>query len=332
MNRRQFLSTSAAGVLAAPAFIRHAAAAEENNGFRVKYFPVPDAQRSRDVTPCSDGVTMWFNCQGNGKLGRLDPRDGSYKLIDLGSGSAPHGVIVGPDKAAWVTDGGQNAIVRVDNDHKLAVFKLPFKDYANLNTGAFDKAGIYWFTGQSGYHGRLDPKSGKIDVFSSPGGRGSYGMTVTPKGDVWYCSLAGSHIAKIDLATGNATRVEPAIPNQGARRVWSDSKGRIWVSEWNTGNVSMYDPALDAWGVWRLPGEKPRTYSVYVDEKDKVWLTDFGGNAIVRFDPETTKFDSFPSDKPSANVRQMDGKAGQAWGGESGTNRLIMIETLAPPA
>jgi virginiamycin B lyase len=31
-------------------------------------------------------------------------------------------------------------------------------------------------------------------------------------------------------------------------------------------------------------------------------------------------------------VRQMDGKSGQAWGGESGTNRLVMIETLPQPA
>src|SRR6185295_4525697 len=118
MNRREFLVSSAIGTLAAPALLRNAAAAA-NDGFRVKYFPVPEASRSRDVTACSDGVTMWFNCQGNGKLGRLDPRDGSYKLTDLGPGSAPHGVIVGPDKAAWVTDGGQNAIVRVDNDHKV---------------------------------------------------------------------------------------------------------------------------------------------------------------------------------------------------------------------
>ncbi|MGB9369188.1 MAG: lyase [Xanthobacteraceae bacterium] len=331
MNRRQFLACSAAGALVAPVLLRPAPAATSEN-FRVKYFPVPDAQRSRDVTACSDGVTMWFNCQGNGKLGRLDPRDGSYKLTDLGQGSAPHGVIVGPDKAAWVTDGGQNAIVRVDNDHKVTVFKLPIKEYTNLNTAAFDKDGIYWFTGQSGYHGRLDPKSGKIDVFKSPGGHGSYGMTVTPSGDIWYASLAGNHIAKIDRATGNAKIVDPTIPKQGARRVWSDSKGRIWVSEWNTGNVSVYDPAADTWGVWRLPGERPRTYSVYVDEKDKVWLTDFGGNAIVWFDPMTNEFNSFPSNKPNANVRQMDGKPGQAWGGESGTNRLVMIETLQPPA
>jgi len=329
MDRRHFL-TSAAGLLAAPALLRNAQASE--GPFRVKYFPVPEASRSRDVTACSDGVTMWFNCQGNGKLGRLDPRDGSYKLTDLGPGSAPHGVIVGPDKAAWVTDGGQNAIVRVDNDHKVTVFKLPIKDYTNLNTAAFDKSGIYWFTGQSGYHGRLDPKSGDITVFKSPGGPGSYGMTVTPQGDVWYASLAGSHIAKVDLKTGNAKVVEPATPNQGARRVWSDSKGHIWVSEWNSGNVSVHDPATGSWRTWRLPGQRPRTYSVYVDDKDKVWLTDFGANAIVRFDPVTEKFNAFPSDKPNANVRQMDGRPGQAWGGESGTNRLVMIETLQPPA
>jgi virginiamycin B lyase len=329
MNRRRFLASAAAlgGALAAPALLRRAAA---QGPFRVKYFPVPDASRSRDVTDARDG-TMWFCCQGNGKLGRLDPRDGSYKLTDLGPGAAPHGVIVGPDGAAWVTEGGQNAVARIDpKDHKVTLFKLPEKrGNANLNTGVFDKTGIYWFTGQNGIYGRLDPKSGDMSVWDAPRGRGPYGITRTPAGDIWYASLAGNHIAKIDLASGNATVVEPPTQGQGARRVWSDSKGVLWVSEWNSGNVSAYDPATRKWKVWKLPGERPRAYSVYVDEKDKVWLTDFAANAIVRFDPATEKFNAFPSDKPNANVRQMDGKPGQAWGGESGTNRLVMIETIA---
>ena len=49
-----------------------------------------------------------------GKLGRLDPATGKSRRCRSGEGSAPHGVIVGPDGAAWVTDGGLNAIVRVD--------------------------------------------------------------------------------------------------------------------------------------------------------------------------------------------------------------------------
>jgi virginiamycin B lyase len=112
--------------------------------------------------------------------------------------------------------------------------------------------------------------------------------------------------------------------------VWSDSKGRIWVSEWNSGNVSVHDPADASWKTWKLPGNAPRTYAVYVDDKDKVWLTDFAANAIVRFDPVSEKFTAFASDKQGANVRQLDGRPGEVWGCESGNDRLVMIQTTAP--
>ena len=70
--------------------------------------------------------------------------------------------------------------------------------------------------------------------------------------------------------------------------------------------------------------------SVWVDPDDKVWLTDFSANAIVRFDPLTEKFKVFASDKSGANVRQLNGRAGETWGGESGTDRLVVIQTVAP--
>jgi len=330
MDRRRFLHSAAAagGLLACPAVLLRAATAQAAETFRVRYFPVASGMGARDVTPAPDG-SIWFCGQRNGKLGRLDPKTGAYKLVDLGPGAAPHGVVIGPDGAPWVTEGGQNAIARVDpQDHKVTLFELPpNQGYANLNTGVFDKTGIYWFTGQSGIYGRLDPKSGKIAVFDAPRGRGPYGITCTPGGEVWYASLGGSYIGKIDRASGKTTIVEPPTKSQGARRVWSDSKGLLWVSEWNSGNVSVHDPANGSWRQWKLPGRRPRAYSVYVDDKDIVWLTDFGANAIVRFDPASERFTSFPSDKANANVRQMDGRPGQAWGGESGNDRLVVIET-----
>ena len=54
-------------------------------------------------------------------------------------------------------------------------------------------------------------------------------------------------------------------------------------------------------------------------------LTDLAANAIVRFDPVTEKFDSFPSDKRGASVRQMLGRPGEVWGAESGTDRLVVV-------
>ena len=44
---------------------------------------------------------------------------------------------------------------------------------ANLNTATLDKRGRVWFTGQSGYYGRLDPATGDIKVWHAPRGRGN---------------------------------------------------------------------------------------------------------------------------------------------------------------
>ena len=108
---------------------------------------------------------------------------------------------------------------------------------------AFDGRGRIWFTGQTGIYGRLDPRTGDMKVWPAPEGRGPYGICTTPAGEVWWCSLAGSFIAQVDRRTGESRVVEPPTPNQGARRVWSDSRGRIWVSEWNSGQLSVHDPA-----------------------------------------------------------------------------------------
>jgi virginiamycin B lyase len=262
-------------------------------------------------------------------LGWLDPATGETRHLALGPESAPHGVIVGPDGAPWITDGGLNAIVRVDPvTEEVQAFPLPEgSGYANLNTATFDLNGILWYTGQSGVYGRLDPAVGQVEVFEAPRGRGPYGISTTPAGDVYYASLAGSHIARLDLKTGAAVVLEPPTPNQGARRVWPDSQGRVWVSEWNGGQVALYDPATNTWQEWPLPGDKPLPYAVYVDEQDLVWLSDFGANALVRFDPAQETFEIFTLPSPAANVRQILGRPGEVWGAESGTDKLVVIRT-----
>ena len=293
----------------------------------VRYFQLPPRSAPHDVAPAPDG-TVWYTAQRSGHLGRLDPKTGKVEEIALGAGSSPHGVIVGPDGAAWVTDSGQNAIVRVDpSTRAVKVFPLP-KDtpYTNMNTAAFDGNGVLWWTGQAGYYGSVNPKTGEARVMDAPGGRGPYGITATPKGDIYYVSLAGSHLAHVDTRTGAATVIEPPTPRQGARRVWSDSKGRLWISEWLSGQVSMYDPAGRQWKAWK-PFDRAQMYSVYVDDQDKVWLSEWSTNAILRFDPLTEKFDRYPSDRANSQVRQMLGRSGETWGAESGTDRLVVIST-----
>jgi virginiamycin B lyase len=293
----------------------------------VTYFQLPSGSYPHDVAAAADG-TVWFTGQRQGFLGRFDPKSGHLERVKLGRGAAPHGVIIGPDGAPWVTEGGQNAIVRVDpQSREVKLFPLPKEfSWANLNTLTFDKNGVVWFTGQSGVYGRADPRSGKVEAWASPRGAGPYGITTTPSGEVWYASLAGDHIARIDVKTGAVTPVEPPFKGANPRRIWSDSHGKLWVSFWGRGGIGRYDPENKTWNAWAMPKSTVGVYSVYVDPKDKVWVTDWPANAIVRFDPVTERFDSFPSDRTAAHVRQMHGRVGAAWGGESGTDRLVVVK------
>jgi len=291
----------------------------------LREYPVPPGSHPHDVAPASDGG-VWYTAQTAGALGRLDPSTGKTLHIKLGEGSAPHGVIVGPDGAPWITDGGLNAIVRVSPaNEEIRRFPLPAgRASVDLNTAAFDHEGTLWFTGQRGVYGRVTPSTGRVEVWDAPRGRGAYGMTVTPQGAIYFASLASGYVGRIDIKTGGATALQPPTANQGARRVWSDSRSRIWVSEWNAGNLALYDPGTNQWKEWRLPGQRPMPYAVYVDEQDMVWLSDWGANALVRFDPSRQTFEAFPFPTEGATVRQLLGRPGEVWGAESGVDKLVV--------
>ena len=297
---------------------------------RVQEYPLPRGITAHDVwaDPAPDGP-VWFSGQGSGNGGRLDPKTGKVDLIPLGPGSSPHGVILDRDGSAWFTDSGQNAIVRVDSTtREVKKWPLPKETgYGNLNTAIFDNSGIHWFTGQSGIYGRLDPRTGELKVFDAPRGRGPYGVHATPDGTVYFASLGGSYVGRIDAATNKVQVIEPPTPGQGARRVWSDSRGLVWVAEWNAGNLSRYDPkstGRGAWKTWKAPGERPRVYAVYVDETDKPWIAEWDKQFMMRFDPATGKFESFASSSGTANVRQIHGRKGEVWTPESASGKLVV--------
>ena len=111
---------------------------------RMQSWPLGQSRRTgiHDVAPAPDGG-VWFTAQASGHLGWFDPKTGHTQHIPLGSCSSQHGVIQGPDKAAWITDSGLGAIVRVSwPGREVRAYPLPEgTPYANLNTCAFDGAG-----------------------------------------------------------------------------------------------------------------------------------------------------------------------------------------------
>ena len=298
---------------------------------RVREYPVPAARDPHDVAPARDGG-VWYTAQGSGELGWLDPEDRARRASRRSaSGSAPHGVIVGPDGAPWITDGGLNAIVRVDPAHAARSAASRCRraaGYANLNTAAFDRAASSGSPGRAGSTAGSTRKVGKVRVFRAPRGAGPYGITTTPSGDVYYASLAGSYLGRIDVRTGKATRPPAADARARARGACGPTRaGGSGSASGTPGRSAMYDPRSKRWREWRLPGASPMPYAVYVDERDKVWLSDFGANALVRFDPSTERFTRVALPSADAAVRQILGRPGEVWGAESGTDKLVLVST-----
>ena len=120
---------------------------------------------------------------------------------------------------------------------------------------------------------------------------------------------------------------QPPTAGQGARRIWPDSSGRLWVSEFNAGKLGRYEPSGRRWREWNLPGDDPHPYAVFVDERDVVWLTDFGADRLVRFDPRTERFTQIRLPTAQAEVRQLLGRTGEVWGAESATDKLVVLRT-----
>ncbi|MEO7244866.1 MAG: lyase, partial [Rubrivivax sp.] len=100
VTRRHALGWLGAGALAAHSSTSPAQTARQQS------WPLKTPSRTgiHDLAPASDGG-VWFTAQRSGHLGWFDQKSGRVELIALGAGSAPHGVIAGPDRAAWITDG-----------------------------------------------------------------------------------------------------------------------------------------------------------------------------------------------------------------------------------
>src|SRR5438445_219496 len=90
--------------------------------------------------------------------------------------------------------------------------------------------------------------------------RGHYAHDVwadaAPGGPVWFSAQRGGELGILDPASGKVEFV-PLGPGsaphgvigggQGARRVWSDSKGSLLMAKCNSGNLSRYEPGTGKW-------------------------------------------------------------------------------------
>ncbi len=269
----------------------------------IKLWPVPTpGSRPHDPLAARDGAIWWTGQLAN-RLGRLDPKTGEVKEFVLKSPhTGPHGLAEDASGNIWFTGNNIGLIGKLDpKTGAVTEYKLPDPRARDPHTLIFDRDGILWFTvQQANMIGRLDPKQDPktaVKLVTSPTQKSRpYGMALSTKNVVFIVEFGA---AKIMSVSGADMQIkEFTLPNPGARprRLAIDPSDRIWYSDFARGFLGMLEPATGTVKEWPSPsGPQSQPYGI-VFTKGAVWYSESGSkpNTIVRFDPATETFQSWP--------------------------------------
>jgi virginiamycin B lyase len=273
----------------------------------IKQWPVPTpGSRPHDPLAASDGA-IWWTGQLSSKLGRLDPKSGTFKEYPVRMQTAPHGLVEDKDGNIWFTGNHLGLIGKLDpKTGQVTEYKTTAKDPHTL---AIDPSGIVWFTAQNANMlGRLDPKTGEIKLVTSqtPNSR-PYGLLINSKGVPVFVEFGSNKIATID--PGSMAIKEYTLPNAASRprRLALGPNDEVYYADFSRGYLGRLDLATGAHKEWPSPsGPQSQPYGM-VFTKGTVWYNESFAkpNTIVRFDPKTEKFQSWPIPGGGDIVRNM---------------------------
>jgi virginiamycin B lyase len=260
--------------------------------------------------------SLWYTGMQSNTLGRLDPKTGKIKEYLLKtSGSGPHGLVADKEGNIWFTANYKGYIGKL-NPGTGKVTEYPMPDPAALGPHSliFDQKGILWFTLQRGnFVGRLDPQTGAIRLKPSPTPNSlPYGIAVNSKGILFFCEFGTNKLASINPNTMEIT--EYWLP-EGARprRIGVSSGDMVYYTDFSRGYLGRLDPTSGKIEEWASPsGPESRPYGIAVTPDGMVWYSESGirPNTIVRFDPRTKAFLSWPIPSGGGVVRKMVSTSG----------------------
>ncbi len=292
-----------------------------------------------DPAVAPDG-SVWYTAQRASTIGRFDPASEQFKEFALPTpNSGPHGLQADKDGNIWYTGNAAGLIGKVDaKSGKVAEYKMPNPKAKDPHTIAFLQDGRIFFTVQAGnFIGTLDPKvaDGAIRLVESPTVNSRpYGVRLTSKGVPFFDEFNSNKIASADPKTLVIT--EYPLPNKDARprRIAIGKDDTVWYGDYARGFLGHLDPKTGKVEEFPSPGgPDSKPYAIDVTADGAIWYVETGDdakNVLVRFNPESRKFLTWPIPSGGGTVRNMEiDKKGDLWLAESGVGKIARVRVTA---
>ena len=269
--------------------------------------------------------------------------------------AAPLAITVDSKGVVWFTESNASKIGRFDS------LNQSFREYLVPGVGdmwgiTVDRTGYVWFTQYSGKgsvnpggvvvgggHGRLirfNPVTGNMTIIDIPT-VGSFPMRLVTdsRNRVWFTELLGNKIALYDPSTNLLT--EYAVPTNSsgpADLVFDDSVGDLWFTEAYARQVGVFDSRSHEFTEYPLGASNAAQMvsspvGIAMAPDGNLWITDHGGNWIVKFNPPSQSITKYPTHFPPADIYPLsipngilvDGK-GRVWFSEHGGNSIGYLD------
>jgi streptogramin lyase len=246
----------------------------------------------------SDG-RIWITNALSSTLMSFDPATKKFKTYEVGHDALyPHTVRVDRNDIVWFTIVASNQLGRFDpKTETMTVMRLPSNGFIRWTTDMLFPTLMRigsWFPDQAKHLNLSTHRVFGHSILAFP-----YGIDINPvDGSVWYAKLYASKIGRVDPKTMEVEEWD--TPMQGPRRPRFDAQGVLWIPAFDEGGLMRFDTATKQFKTWRIPaigeGEYETPYALNVDRKSgQIWMSANNSDRILRFNPATEAFFSYPS-------------------------------------
>ena len=222
---------------------------------------------------------LWMEM--NAGLSRLDPTSGELKTWRLPNRAMSfiHEILPMDDGAVWLTLEAQGGLARFDTkSEKFEVF---------IDQSANDRFNLV-------KPPQKDPNDPFPNLPEPAGGQSgaarSHTAVIDHEGNIW---ASGRPLKKFDPKTQRYTYFNAEAPDTYGIDV--DQAGNVWFAQFNARDhqdIGMVDVKTNT--ITRFtppPGVTPRRLKI--DSKGMVWIGDYFGGSLTRFDPASKEFKVF---------------------------------------
>jgi len=249
--------------------------------------------RPGSARPDQDGK-LWLEMSGG--LSRLDPDTGelkTWRLTNLSSNFI-HEVLPMADGSVWLTLEAQGGLARFDT--KTEKFEVYIDQDAN---NKYDLAKPVQKDPNDPFPNLPLPQG------TQGGGARSHTAAADHEGNIW---VSGRPLKKLDVRTGKYTYFPVEVPDSYG--IAFDRAGNIWFAQFNSRDnqdIGMVDVKTNQITKFKPPaGVTPRRLKI--DSKGMVWIGDYFGGSLTRFNPANGEFKVFklPGPMPTPYGMEVD--------------------------